>query len=204
MGEGSALHASFKAMEIEVPSQEGLSNPELRLKVCGVPTRGRIDWLNEDRIEDLKTKTPYWGVNFGNKEKGIKPYAYIWEPKDDSDDIKGWQIQLSIYRVLLEKSGQRPPVVGRVWRRYSGVKSDQPRWKRYDFPLLDEVGLERLVGDWMRGLQDGLSASQNDAEAWRTVAADGRGMVGSKGNYWQCDRCQLKDACFKQDALEIF
>jgi hypothetical protein len=221
MVEGSALHEQLGAHEIEVPGKDSpltatalLSmqkgpwteqEVDRRMMVCGVPMRGRIDWLFEDRIEDLKTKTPFWAVKFGAKGSGERAYAYIWEPKSDDDDIKGWQLQLSIYRVLLLKSGKDAPSMGRVWRRYSGVKANQPRWRRYDFPLLDEAGLETVVGDWVRGLQDGLSAAEvKDPEAWRAVEPDGLKMVGSKGNYWKCDVCPLKRECFALNSLEVF
>ena len=206
MLEGSGFHSQLGAMEIEVPERQSLLMPgePTRLEVCGIPMRGRIDWLFDDRIEDLKTKTPFWAVKFGAKGSGERAYAYIWEPKSDEDDILGWTIQLSIYRVLLEKSGQAAPSQGRIWRRYGGVKADQPRWKRFDFPLLDEAGLEAVVGEWVRGLSKGLTEAKVDPEAWRLVEPDGREMVGSKGNYWQCDRCPLKDDCFKQEGLDVW
>ena len=207
MLEGSALHEQLGTHEISVPEPhfsrelDGDGNQivyEDRIEVMGVPMRGRLDWLFPDRIEDLKTKTPFWAVKFGPKGSGERPYAYIWEPKSDDDDIKGWQLQLSIYRILLLKSGQEAPAMGRVWRRYSGVKADKPRWKRYDFPLLDEAGLDAVVGDWVRGLSEGLSAAEvKDPEAWRGVPADGLAMVGSRGNKWCCERCpaSCKKAC---------
>ena len=217
MLEGSGFHSQLGAMEIEVPSQPTTNllfvgsdgeivdkNGPNRLEVCGVPMRGRIDWLFEDRIEDLKTKTPFWAVKFGAKGSGERACAYIWEPKSDEDDILGWTIQLSIYRVLREKEGKPAPTQGRVWRRYGGVKADQPRWKRFDFPLLDEAGLEGVVGEWMRGLSKGLTEAKLDSEAWKLVEADGREMVGSKGNYWQCDRCPCKSQCFTLEGLDIW
>jgi hypothetical protein len=216
MVEGSALHAQLRTHEIEVPTQQlegrplkdggGYSIKETRLEVMGVPMRGRIDWLFEDRIEDLKTSTPFWAVKFGAKGSGERASTYIWTPKDDgASDVKNWQIQLSIYRILLEKSGREAPSMGRVWRRYSGVKSDKGRWKRFDFPLFNEAELDTLVGDWVRSLSEALAKAEvADSEAWRDTPADGRTMVGSRGNYWRCDPCPLKARCFSQDSLEVF
>jgi hypothetical protein len=215
MVEGSALHAQLGTHEIEVPERtysrevDGDGNQivyEERLEVMGVPMRGRIDWLFEDRIEDLKTSTPYWAVKFGAKGSGERASTYIWTPKDDgASDVKNWQIQLSIYRILLEKSGREAPRMGRVWRRYSGVKSDKGRWKRFDFPLLNEAELDVVVGDWVRSLSEALAKAEvADPEAWRDTPADGRGMVGSRGNYWKCDPCPLKRQCFDLDKLEVF
>jgi len=201
MGEGSALHASYKADEIEVPAAD---SQQERLDVCGVLTRGRIDWLTPDLIEDLKTSSPFWITKYGPKGSGIKPWVEVWEP-DPKEDIEGWKIQLSIYRVLLEKSGYPAPTKGRVWKRWSGVKTDKSvRWRRFDFDLLDEKGLEVRVGQWMRDLDKGLSKAETDIDAWKDTPADGRKMVGSRGNYWACDRCPLKDACFKHEQLEVF
>lgn len=220
MVEGSALHTQFWTHEIEVPERtysrevDGDGNQivyEERLEVMGVPMRGRIDWLFEDRIEDLKTSTPFWAVKFPSKEAkakdpSLRPYTEIWVPKDGgASDVKNWQIQLSIYGILLEKSAREAPKMGRVWRRYSGVKADKGRWKRFDFPLLSEAELETLVGDWVRGLADALSKAEvADPEAWRETPADGREMVGRRGNYWRCDPCPLKARCFAQDSLEVF
>lgn len=205
MVEGSALHAQLSSQEIMVPQFQDKVHEEVermcgdmpyRLEVCGVPMRGRLDWLFPDRIEDLKTKTPFWAVKFGPKGSGEKPFAYIWEPKSDDDDIATWRLQLSIYRLLLEKSGRPAPSRGRVWRRYSGVKSDKGRWKRYDFTLLSESELEAEVGPWIRTLQEGLSKAEvSDPEAWRGVPADGKEMVGNRGNQWKCDKCELRREC---------
>lgn len=218
MLEGGALHKAFGSMEVDVPAQNVLdvtpegqlpvSKPN-RLDVCGVPMRGKIDWLTPDRIEDLKTTTPFWIARFATKEQKLKdptarPWAEIWEPKDDTKDIENWQLQLSIYAILLAKSGKHAPTEGRIWRRYGGVKADKPRWKRFDFALLSEDELDARVGDWIRGLWEGLQASQSDDHAWKGVPADGREFIGSRGNLWACDRCALRDLCFKQDGLEVF
>ena len=202
MTEGSAFHAQLGAHEIVVPGPEFTQgNEEVRLNVCDVAMRGRIDWLFENRIEDLKTSTPFWIAKFPSKEAkakdpSLRPYAEIWVPKNEDDDVKKWQIQLSIYRILLEKSGRKAPGMGRVWRRYSGVKADKGRWKRFDFPLLSETELDLVAGEWMRGLRDGLSEAETvDPEAWRKVPADGKAFVGSRGNQWACDRCPLRRQC---------
>jgi len=212
MEEGSALHAAYGAMEIEVPEQVygrvDFKETQRRLNVCGVPMRGRIDWLFPERIEDLKTSTPFWIARFPTKEQklvdsSLRPFADIWIPKDQDDDIQDWKIQLSIYRVLLEKEGKIAPTKGRVWKRWSGVKDGKKRWTRFDFDLLDEAGLEELIGPWTRELARGLQAAMEDPEAWKGVPADGREMVGSRG-MWKCDPCPLKEACFTQDRLEVF
>lgn len=217
MEEGSALHEKYGAMEIEVPEQISSRDedgnvifPEGRFEVCGAPMRGRIDWLFPDRIEDLKTSTPFWVAKFPSKEAKaadptLRPYADIWHPKNDEDDISIWRIQLSLYRVLLEKDGKPAPAKGRVWKRLAGVKADTPgRWKKYDFDLLDEAGLEAEVGPWMRELAQGLQAAEIDPDAWKTVTADGRTMESSRKGLWKCNSCPLKDDCFKQDGMEIF
>ena len=204
MLEGTGLHEVFGTTEIVVPT-----NNE-RLEVCGVPMRGRIDWLIDDRIEDLKSKTPFWIPRFPFKEQKAvdptaRPYAEIWLPKTDDDDLFGYKVQLSLYRVLLKKDGQAAPTKGRVWRRWGGVKADKARWKRYDFDLWDEAELEVQVGPWMRALRDGLAlASTTDVEAWRNAPPDGRDMVGSRGNLWACDRCPLRDECSRESGWSSF
>jgi hypothetical protein len=219
--EGSAFHSQLGAHEIEVPTaytQRGLgrvtTDEELeamrsapdRLDICGVPMRGRIDFLFEDRIEDLKTSTPFWASKFPPKGSADRfPIIYIWtKPERDADDVAKWQIQLSIYRVLLEKSGQSAPAKGRVWKRYGGVKPADGRWHRFDFDLLSEAELEAKVGSWIRSLYKGLQASQANAEAWKDVVPDGQSFIGSRGNLWACDRCPAKDPCFAKDKLEVF
>lgn len=204
MLEGSAFHSQLQTHEIEVPEQ--IPDSEKRLEVCGVPMRGRIDWLFNDRIEDLKTSTPFWITKYGAKGSGVKPWVEIWQPKDE-DDVAKWRIQLSIYRVLLEKSGREAPLVGRIWRRYSGVKADKPRWKRFDFALLNESELELVAGEWMRVLRDGLAEAEvNDPEAWCNMPADGKAFVGSRGNQWACDKCpkDCRSACEAKEGWQGF
>jgi hypothetical protein len=214
MLEGSALHEQLGAMEIEVPeryfSREVDANAEQvvygdeRLPVCGVPMRGRIDWLFPDRIEDLKTSTPFFITKYGAKGSGIKPWVDIWLPPED-DDVQNWRIQLSLYAVLLQKSGKDAPTRGRVWRRWSGVKADKVRWKKFDFDLLTEAGLEAAIGQWARDLHASLKEAEGgNVDAWKTTPADGREMVGSRGNMWRCEPCPLKTACFKLDDLAVW
>ena len=199
MTEGSAYHTVLGTQEIEVPPRSP-KNEWIGLPVCGVPMRGRIDWLLPDRIDDLKTSTPFWYPRFPTKEMKAKDptlraWCEIWQPKDE-DEIAKWVIQQSIYRVLLIKSGLQAPIMGRVWRRYSGVKGEKGRYKRFDFTLLTEEELEAKVGPWVRGLAEALSkAESGDIGAWRTVPADGREFIGSKGNRWACDRCPARKEC---------
>lgn len=193
MMEGSALHDQLRTHEIEVPST--VHEKQQRFEVCDVPMRGRIDWLFDDRIEDLKTSTPFWITRYGPKGSKTRPWVDIWQPKDVNNDVEKWQIQLSIYRILLEKSGGKAPLMGRVWRRYSGVKADKERWRRFDFPLLDESQLEGVAGEWMRGLRDSLMEAEVDIDAWKKAPADGKAFVGSRGNQWACDRCQFRKDC---------
>ena len=216
MLEGSALHEQLGAHEIVVPLPKftdqnindfanGITINE-RENICGVPMRGRIDWLFDDRIEDLKTTTPYWIGKYPPKGSENRwPIATIWEKDSrDVEDIEKWKIQLSIYSCLLQKSGQEAPSRGRVWRRYGGVKAEHGRWKRFDFDLLTEEQLEAQVGPWVRELAVGLTAAETDPDAWKNIPSDGRSMVGSKGNMWQCDKCPFKEACFLHDNLEVF
>jgi hypothetical protein len=197
MLEGSAFHSAMGSMEVDVPTP--VKGEERRLEVCGVPMRGRIDWLHPDRIEDLKTSAPFMVPSFptpAEKAQGARVGVRIWEPKDDEAK---WRVQLSIYRVLLEKDGIAAPTKGVVWRRYAGVKPENGRWRRFEFNLLDEAGLEREVGPWIRSLAGGLTAARGDEYAWRSMPADGREMIGSRGNQWKCDRCPLRAACEDND-----
>ena len=192
MLEGSALHAYYGAEEITVP-KDGV-----RVDICGVPMRGRMDWLDKHRITDLKTSTPFWKVTYPPKPLDgslkAKPFADIWEP-DAKEDIAKWQIQLSIYAILLRKSGREAPSMGRVWRRWAGVKADKGRYKRFDFPLLSEAELEARVGEWIMDLADWLNEAKTDVDAWKHAEPDGRSIVGSRGNLWKCERCQLRAEC---------
>jgi hypothetical protein len=96
------------------------------------------------------------------------------------------------------KEGKSSPAKGRVWRRYSGVKADQGRWKRFEFMLYDEAGLERVVGPWMRKLSEGLTEARTNVDAWKSMPADGREMVGKSG-MWKCNRCPLREPCDAND-----
>lgn len=201
MMEGTALHNFFGTDEIEVPAAD--AKPE-RLEVCGVLQRGRIDFLHPDLIEDLKTATPFWITKYGAKGSGIKPWVDIWLP-DPAADIASWQVQLSIYRVLLEKAGQPAPTKGRVWRRWAGVKADKARYQKFEFALLTEAELDARVGPWMRQLDGWLqAASKGIEEAWQSAAPDGLKFVGSRGNRWCCDRCPLKTQCHRLETMEVF
>jgi hypothetical protein len=196
MLEGSAFHSVMEAEEVDTP--ERAQGEDRRLPVCGVLMRGRIDWLRMDRIEDLKTSTPFMVPRFptpAEKAAGAKVGVRVWEPPDDEDK---WRIQLSIYGVLLMKEGKSSPAKGRVWRRYSGVKADQGRWKRFEFMLYDEAGLERVVGPWMRKLSEGLTEARTNVDAWKSMPADGREMVGKSG-MWKCNRCPLREPCDAND-----
>ena len=215
--EGSGFHHVFGTMEMTVPPAAIPYPKELvngnvaayaiapdRLPVCGVLMRGRVDWLDGDTITDLKTTAPFWIARFATKEQKAKdptlrPWAEIWEPKSYDDDIKKWRAQLSAYGVLLKKSGQPAPTKGIIWRRYGGVKSDKPRYTKFTFALLTEEQLETEMGPWMRSLRDGLATVANNLEAWRDMPADGREMIGSKGNMWKCDKCPCRKPCENVD-----
>jgi hypothetical protein len=222
MEEGTALHDRYGTQEIEVPIKHPIDtygghaliinkHPE-RLPVCGVPMRGRIDFLFPERIEDIKTSTPFWIPRFPSKEAKLadptlRPYADIYvNASFEEDDIKNWKLQLSIYRVLLEKEGKPAPTKGRVWRRLAGVKADTPgRWKRFDFDLLDEAGLEAEVGPWVRELQVALTAAEaGGTDAWQLASADGKEMTSSRKGLWKCNSCPAKDACFRHDGMDVF
>ena len=199
--EGGALHEAYGTAEIDLPSKKEGE----RILVMGIPMRGKMDFMPIDAFEDLKSTTPYWYPRFATKEQKaadptLRPYAAIWEPSDYSSDIEKWQFQLSTYRVMAIKDGlfaeETAPKIGRVWRRYGGVKTDKPRYKKFEFPLLSEEELDARIGDWARTLRDGLTtAAGGDAEAWKTMPADGRQITSSRQGLWKCNRCPLRNEC---------
>lgn len=181
--EGTAIHEYLGSEEIEVPGDGE------RAPVCGVPMRGHIDIL-DNRVVDIKSTSPFWIAKFppkGATER--RPFAAIYE-RPEAEDVGKWQPQLSIYAILLGKSGRPAPTEGEVWRAYRGVKGSQGAWKRFRFPLLTEEELERKYGGWIRGLASALV--DEDPKA---VEPDGRKFVGSRGNLWCCDSCPFRRAC---------
>lgn len=211
--EGDFWHRGLGTAEVKVPLPKYIEHPvegstidvsPQRLPVCGVPMKGKIDWLTPTLITDLKTKTPFFYAQYAPKGSGGRPFVVLWEP-DPKVEIEKWQLQLSIYAVLLEKSGQTPPQHGRVWQRNSGVKwTEFVRWRRFDFPLLTEIELDRKVGDWMRVLQRALDAAKTDPEAWKQAPADGLAFVGKRGNKWACDRCPLRIECNNLEGMDVW
>lgn len=197
--EGDFWHKALGTQEIEVPGDGA------RAEVCGVPMRGRLDWPPTERIKDLKTTKPFWVAKTSTKEEkaagAFWAYAKIWEPKTYDNDIEKWQYQLSVYAILWsKKTGQPAPKMGRVWRRYGGVKGENGRYKRFDFPLLTEEELERKIGPWMRSLQEGLKkAEAGDTDAWKTLPADGREFKKGDGTLWACARCPARGPCGEAD-----
>lgn len=198
MIEGTAIHKALATQEIEVPG-----NGE-RVEVCGVEMRGHIDNVDGDTIEDYKTKSPFYITKYGPKGSGVKPWVEPWEP-DLAKQIDDHKHQLSLYGVLLRKGKDIHTTYGRIRRIYRGMKADKGIFKTIKFPLMTEAQLEVEVGPWMRELDNGLKMAEiKDPEAWRTIKADGREFIGSRGQLWACERCSLCKQCEEESGWSGF
>jgi CRISPR/Cas system-associated exonuclease Cas4 (RecB family) len=197
MLEGTAIHKALATTELKIPGDGK------RVEVCGVPIRGQIDLIEGDTIVDYKTKSAFYITRYGVKGSGTKPWVDIWEPEEENS-IGDFVDQLSIYGVILRKGLDIHTNYGKVHRIYRGVKPDKGAFRTFLFTLLTEEELENKIGPWLRSLAVGLTTATNNSNAWKDMPPDGRGFISSRGAMWMCDKCQLKEACFSKDSLDVF